>query len=230
VAALNADGSDWRFVDAGRGPGNDQIRVGLIYRASRAQPVGAPAVLEGGPFGRRSRVPLAQAFDVGAGAPLVVVANHFKSKGCGDAAGADADQGDGQACWNAARLDSARRLDAWLETDPTGSGSPLQLVVGDLNAYAKEDPVRALLESGWVDAFAGRGTAGENRPYSFVYDGLAGRLDHALLSPALASKLRGAAEWHSNADEPDSAGYAAARGEGAWRSSDHDPMLLGFDL
>ena len=230
VATLNADGSDWRFVDAGRGPGNDQIRVGLIYRASRAQPVGAPAVLKGGPFDRRSRVPLAQAFDVGTGAPLVVVANHFKSKGCGDAAGADADQGDGQACWNAARLDSARRLDAWLKTDPTGTGSPLQLVVGDLNAYAQEDPVRALVAAGWIDAFAAA-SADRNTPrYSFVYDGLTGRLDHALLSPALASRLRGAAEWHSNADEPDRAGYAKAGGEGPWRSSDHDPMLLGFDL
>ncbi len=230
VAALNTDGSDWRFVEPARGPGTDQIRVGLIYRAARAQPVGAPAVLEGGPFERLSRVPLAQAFDVGAGAPLVVVANHFKSKGCGTAAGADADQGDGQACWNAARLDSARRLDAWLKSDPTGTGSPLQLVVGDLNAYAMEDPVRALLDSGWIDAFARPATGQADRPYSFVYEGLAGRLDHALLSPALAGRLRGAAEWHSNADEPDSEGYASAGGEGPWRSSDHDPMLLGFDL
>ena len=230
-AALNAVGAgDWRFVNTGRGPGTDRIRVGIIYRASRTQPVGAPAVLEGGPFDRRSRVPLAQAFEVGQGAPLVVVANHFKSKGCGDAAGADADQGNGQACWNATRLDSARRLDAWLRTDPTASGSPLQLVVGDLNAYAMEDPVRALLEAGWVDAFAAARVDEASRPYSFVYDGLAGRLDHALLSPALAKSLRGAAEWHSNADEPDSEGYAAAGGEGPWRSSDHDPMLLGFDL
>lgn len=230
VAALNAGGGDWRFVDAGSGPGNDQIRVGMIYRTSRARPVGAPAVLEGGPFERHSRVPLAQAFDVGAGAPLVVVANHFKSKGCGDAAGADADQGDGQGCWNASRLESARRLDAWLKTDPTGTASPLQLVVGDLNAYAQEDPVRALRLAGWVDAFAGPGSDPTRRPYSFVYDGLAGRLDHALLSPALARSLRGATEWHSNADEPAGVGYAAGGGEGPWRSSDHDPMLLGFDL
>lgn len=231
VDALNAGGGDWRFVDAGRGPGNDRIRVALVYRQSRAQPVGRPAVLEGGPFTRRSRVPLAQAFAVGEGAPLVVVANHFKSKGCGDAAGIEADQGDGQACWNAARVDSARRLDAWLKTDPTGTGSPLQLVVGDLNAYAMEDPLRSLFEAGWVDAFASAAKSADRRvrPYSFVYEGLSGRLDHALLSPALAQTLRGAAQWHSNADEPEHADEDAGD-TGPWRSSDHDPALLGFDL
>ena len=101
------------------------------------------------------------------------------------------------------------------------------LVVGDFNAYAMEEPLRTLREAGWQDAFH---VAGVERPYSYVYDGQAGRLDHALLSPSLAQRLKGAAEWHSNADEPDDAGYAGSDVAGPWRSSDHDPMLLGFDL
>ena len=226
VAALNAGGADWRFIDTGTGPGIDTIRVGLIYRASRVAPVGPFAVLEGGPFGERSRVPLAQAFRRGDGPAFTVVANHFKSKGCSEAEGPDQDQGDGQGCWNALRLDSARRLDAWLKTDPTGSGGRT-LVVGDFNAYAMEDPLRFLREAGWQDAFA---VAGVAQPYSYVHEGRAGRLDHALLSPALAESLRGAAEWHSNADEPRGHGYARDNTPGPWRSSDHDPMLLGFDL
>lgn len=227
VDALNADGGDWRFVDAGQGPGQDEIRVGLIYRASKVSPQGKPAVLEGGPFGDRSRVPLAQAFKRADGPTFVVVANHFKSKGCSEATGADADQGDGQGCWNALRVDSANRLDAWLQTDPTGHGSELKLVVGDFNAYAMEDPMRALRDRGWVDAFK---AIDAKQPYSYVYNGQSGRLDHALLSPAMAQVLKGAAEWHSNADEPDGEGYAGKDVSGPWRSSDHDPMLLGFDL
>ena len=226
VAALNADGADWRFIDTQAGPGIDTIRVGLIYRASRVTPVGRYALLEGGPFGERSRVPLAQAFRRGDGPAFTVVANHFKSKGCSEAEGADRDQGDGQGCWNALRLDSARRLDAWLKSDPTGSGGRI-VIVGDFNSYAMEDPLRYLRDAGWQDAFA---VAGVQRPYSYVYEGRAGRLDHALLSPALAQSLRGAAEWHSNADEPRSLGYAQGNAPGPWRSSDHDPMLLGFDL
>src|SRR5690606_22566732 len=148
------DGLRWRFVDAGDGPGDNPIRVGLLYRADRVAPIGRPATLEAGPFGPLSRAPLAQAFRAGRGPAFVVVANHFKSKGCRDAAGPDLDQGDGQACFNATRRASGEALRAWLAGDPTGSGSKLVAVLGDLNAYAMEDPVRGFVEAGWTDALA----------------------------------------------------------------------------
>ncbi|WP_058835992.1 ExeM/NucH family extracellular endonuclease [Luteimonas abyssi] len=228
VDALATDGTRWRFVAAGDHSGGDAIRVALIYRADRVRAHGAPATLTEAPFGAGSRVPLAQAFvPVSGGPALVVVANHFKSKGCGEARGADADQGDGQACWNAHRTEAARRLDAWLASDPTGAGSGLTALLGDLNAYAMEDPLRLLRAAGWRDAFA---EAGIERPYSYVFNGQAGRLDHALLSPALAARLAGAALWHANADEPSSLGYRDDASRHVWRSSDHDPLLLGFHL
>ncbi|MDO0790647.1 ExeM/NucH family extracellular endonuclease [Xanthomonas campestris pv. campestris] len=229
VAALNAVGKDkdWRFVDSGSGPGDDAIRVGIVYRSSQVTPVGKPATLTGGPFDSHSRVPLAQAFRSRRGATFVVVANHFKSKGCGTASGADADQHDGQACWNATRTESAKRLHQWLQSDPTGAQTKLAVLLGDFNAYAMETPMRSLRASGWQDAFA---VVGVKQPYSYVYDGMSGRLDHALLSPAMAKQLRGAAEWHINADAMDDAGYAKRNLPGPWRSSDHDPVLLGFAL
>ncbi|MCA7023587.1 MULTISPECIES: ExeM/NucH family extracellular endonuclease [Stenotrophomonas] len=230
VRALN-EGQDkerhWAFVDAGKGPGDNPIRVGIIYRAARVAPVGRPAVLEREPFGERSRVPLAQAFRMGrTGRPFVVVANHFKSKGCSEASGADADQNDGQGCWTATRVASARLLHQWLQRDPTGSGGGDAVLLGDFNAYAMEDPIRQLQADGWRDAFK---VAGVSRPYSYVYNGLTGRLDHALLNPGMAARLKGAAEWHINADEADDAGYQGRNVPGPWRSSDHDPLLLGFD-
>ena len=233
AAALNAAGEgDWRFVATDANQGSDQIRVGLIYRASRVSPVGPAATLVDELFGTRSRPPLAQTFRAGStgspGPAFTVVVNHFKSKGCGEAAGADADQKDGQSCWNAARTESARRLDVWLRSDPTRSGSDLAAIIGDLNAYSMEDPIRMLIAAGWRDAFAGhRGDA----PYGYGYDGQIGRIDHALLSPALAQRLVGAAEWHSNADEPDSRGYRNRPGDRTpWRSSDHDPLVIGLRL
>lgn len=228
VAALNADGGTWRFIDAKQGPGPDTIRVGIIYRSDKVTPTGKPATLQAGPFGERSRSPLAQAFVRGTGKPFVVVANHLKSKGCSEATGLDADQKDGAGCWNALRLDSAQRLDAWLKTDPTRTRSDRVVMLGDFNAYAMEAPVRWLRDdAGWVDAFK---QAGIEQPYSYVYNGLSGRLDHALLSPSLAKQLRGAAEWHINADEQDAQGYADGDPTVPFRSSDHDPLLLGFDL
>ena len=234
VDALNAGGGDWAFVDAGQGPGTDAIRVGLVYRSGRLRPLGRAATLDDGPLGRGSRVPLAQAFvpvagGRDAGPAFVVVANHFKSKGCGEASGEQADQGDGQGCWNPRRVESARRLASWLQTDPTGSGSDLTAIVGDLNAYAQEDPLRLLYSQGWVDALAA--TAAER--HSFVFDGMAGRLDHVLLSRSLAGRLAGSAIWHSNADEPANArdrADNAGNGAAPWRSSDHDPLLVGLAL
>ncbi len=228
VAALNAGGGTWRFIDAKQGPGPDTIRVGIIYRSDKVKPTGKPATLQEGPFGERSRSPLAQGFVHGKGAPFVVVANHFKSKGCSEAAGPDTDQKDGAGCWNALRLDSSKRLDAWLKSDPTRTRSDRIVMLGDFNAYAMEAPVRWLRDdAGWVDAFK---QAGIEQPYSYVYSGLSGRLDHAQLSPTLAKQLRGAAEWHINADEQDAQGYADGDPAVPYRSSDHDPLLLGFDL
>lgn len=230
VAALNdtpASGGDWRFVDAGKGPGDNPIRVGIIYRGSRVSPLGAPATLQGETFEDHSRVPLAQAFTpAGGGKPFVVVANHFKSKGCREAAGADADQKDGQGCWNATRVASAQHLDRWMRADPTGTGTTDAVLLGDFNAYAQEAPILALRRAGWQDAFA---TARVERPYSYVYNGYSGRLDHALLNAGMAARLAGAAEWHINADEMDANGYRSRNLAGPWRSSDHDPLLLGFD-
>lgn len=230
VDALNAAGDgDWRFIATAADQGSDQIRVGMLYRASRVQPVGDAATLNDDLFGSRSRSrpPLAQSFRAGNGPVFTVVATHFKSKGCSGATGADADQHDGQSCWNAVRTASARRLDAWLRTDPTHAGSDLTLIVGDLNAYTREDPVQALVDAGWRDAFAGH----RDTPYSYVYAAQIGRLDHALLSPSLAARLAGAAEWHTNADEPDSRGYQERPDDRAvWRSSDHDPLVVGLRL
>ena len=204
----------------------------MIYRSSRVRPVGAAALLRGGPFEGRSRVPMAQAFRAGKGPAFVVTAVHLKSKGCGrdeDAArGADADQRDGQGCWNPVRVDSVQRIQRWLATDPTRSGPDAPAaILGDFNAYAMEDPIRLLRDAGWQDAF---GTRGSERPYSFVFDGQAGRLDHALLNPAMAARLRGAVEWHANADETDALSYQDQRDGDPYRASDHDPLLLGLDL
>jgi uncharacterized protein len=210
--------------------------VAIIYRDSRVVPVGRFATLEGGPFVEHSRVPLAQAFQrrvagKAVGQALVIVANHLKSKGCGKgdtaAKGPDADQKDGQSCWNATRVESARRIDAWIKGDPTGAKTDRTILVGDFNAYAMEDPITTLTAAGWQDALK---VAKVAQPYSFVYDGLSGRLDHALLSPALAGRLRGAVEWHNNADESDRFGYEYSTDAGPYRASDHDPLLLGIDL
>jgi hypothetical protein len=109
---LNADPmtGTYAFIDTGV-IGTDQIRVALLYNPATVTPVGTTGVLLTGTFEGFSRPPIAQAFEENiTGAVFIVVVNHFKSKGCGGATGLDLDQGDGQSCFNAKRVQSANEL------------------------------------------------------------------------------------------------------------------------
>jgi predicted extracellular nuclease len=235
VQGLNAAGPvrDYRWIDTGDRLGNDAIHVAMIYRASATGPVGKYATLLDGPFANRSRAPLTQLFQLPGGERLQLTAVHFKSKGCGrapdQAQGANADQHDGQGCWNPVRVDSVQRTAKWLAGDPLHAGKDVpRLLLGDFNAYAQEDPLRLLHAAGWQDAFAL--DASRARPYSFVFDGAAGRLDHALVDAAMRAHLKGAEEWHVNADEADFFDPRNEHSPGPWRASDHDPILLGLQF
>ena len=168
--------------------------------------------------------------------------NHLKSKGSAANAAGDADSGDGQGQSNATRTAAAEALVDWLDKNPTGHGSDGYLVLGDLNAYAKEDPLRALEEgaddvAGSADDFA---NLVADTTYSYSFDGQWGALDHALANGDLADLVAGASKWHINADEPTVLDYnvefkapaqvASFYASDAFRSSDHDPVLVGLNL
>jgi Ca2+-binding RTX toxin-like protein len=120
------------------------------------------------------------------------------------------------------------------------AGSNDVLLVGDFNAYAQEDPIYALTSSGYIDQIGRYNTLG----YSYVFDATAGRLDHAIATPSMSARVTGAAEWHINADESPANDYnlefkqpACAScapdpydGNGPYRASDHDPVLVGVNL
>ncbi|KVO13373.1 ExeM/NucH family extracellular endonuclease [Burkholderia ubonensis] len=229
-------GSHWRVVDPGTARlGGDAIAVALIYDSRKVEPVGRAATLA---IDDKNRQPLAQTFRrVGGKHALTVVVNHLKSKNCPDAASDDLDQGDGQGCWNATRTRAAARLADWLAGTPTGASSQGVLLIGDFNSYTHEDPIRLLesrgyrnLVSRWIGANA----------YSYVYNGEAGYLDHALASLPLAAHVKAVHEWHINADEPVALQYTLAYKSAeqqrtwyapdAYRSSDHDPVLVDIAL
>ncbi|MGI5420592.1 ExeM/NucH family extracellular endonuclease [Actinomadura luteofluorescens] len=207
-------------------PGTDEIHVALIYRPSKVTPVGDARSSQDPVF---DRPPLVQTFRPRAGGTaFTMIVNHLKSKGCGGATGPDQDQGDGQGCYNARRVAQAGAV------ADLAAGVPNPLVVGDLNAYTAEDPVKALTGAGLVGQ-----TQRFVRPsqrYSYVFDGQSGELDHALAGRALSRRVTGATIWHINSDEPVFLDYnteynpPAFYRPDAFRSSDHDPVLLGLDL
>ncbi len=231
--------------DPANGYGTDAIKVTIIYRSAVVTTVGAPLSDNNSIF---DRFPVAQTFQqVSDGAKFTVVANHFKSKGCGGASGANLDLGDGQSCWNLKRTQQASALLNFINnTVIPAAGDPDVFIIGDLNSYAKEDPITTLISGGFVNlisAFVGAG----NATYSFTFQGQSGYLDHALASSSLVPQITGVAEWHVNADEPIARDYndnidsfPPSNGNDdelnqpylyqplAYRAADHDPVLIGF--
>lgn len=210
---------------------HDSIRVAMIYRADRVELVGDPLSLARGPFGDGRRPPLAQAFRaLSGGAAFTVVANHLKSKGgcpSADIERGNRDQGDGQGCWNQARVEAVRSLDAWVKSDPAGAGTPYRVLIGDLNAHSQEDPLRLLRSLGWRDALPL--SSDGSRSTSYRYEGRAGRLDHVLISPEMQPALLFATSWPANSAESQLFGYKRGIDRSPYGSSDHDPVLAIFD-
>jgi uncharacterized protein len=273
VDGLNAATQPGRyaFIDTDT-IGTDAIKVGFIYQPAVVSPVGTFSVLDASLDPRAittlNRPALAQTFQrQGARSSLqrfTVAVNHFKSKGSACATPqnpgelTDPDTGDGQGNCNLTRVSMAQALIDWLADNPTADPTPPArrkvLIIGDLNSYARENPIRALTDptfalpdfpananatyANLVERFLG------DEAYSFVFQGQSGYLDHALANPVLAPLVTGLTEWHINADEPVALDYnlewtatipktanqqATLYAPDPFRSSDHDPLLVGLN-
>jgi predicted extracellular nuclease len=238
--------------------GTDAIAVALIYDTATVAPAGGFAVLDGGVSAAyiddRNRPALAQTFEqLATRGTLTVAVNHLKSKGSpcldvdnpGDPAfgvaayppGTDGDDPNLQGNCNLTRTAAAQVLGQWLASEPTGTGSDNLLILGDLNAYANEDPITVLEGQGYTDVnelFSG-GNSWAHGAHSYVFDGELGTLDYGMANAALLAEVTGAAAWHINADEPFAIDYQNFNPPGQYtpdefKSSDHDPILVGMDL
>jgi hypothetical protein len=219
--------------------GSDAITVGLIYKTSTVVPVGKAATTSSGVFGFGNRQPLVQTFkETKTNEVFTVAVNHFKSKGsCPGASSPDRDFKDGQSCWNATRVQAATQLMSFLNTAPTGNNDPDILVIGDLNAYAKEDPIQTFVNAGFVNLIEKHQG---KRGYGYSFSGESGYLDHAIASNSLSSQVSYATEWHINSDEPIVFDYNVEKKSAQqqidlyqdtpFRSSDHDPVIVELAL
>jgi hypothetical protein len=251
VAGLNAmlgEGT-YDFVDTGT-IGTDAIKVGIIYKTTTVSPVGNYAVLDDPAFTNprdaeipKNRPALAQSFiDDETGGIVTVVVNHLKSKGseCGPG-----DDDPVQGNCNLTRTLAAQELVKWLAADPTGVNDTDFLLVGDYNAYDKEDPIDALRagadgQMGTPDDYIDLVYQYQDEfAYSYVFDGELGYLDYALASASLLEEVTGTTVWQVNADEPDILDYDmtfkqaaqdALYEPNAYRFSDHDPVIAGLNL
>lgn len=247
VAALNDayPRDNWQYIETGWS-GTDAIKNAFIYRPRRITPVGNLTTLDDSvdpDFDTsRQRPALAQSFETPNRSRFTLVNVHLRAKASCPSSGPDADQGDGQACWNQWRTLSAAALARWVETDPTQAGTANHLLLGDFNAYAMEDPMTTLYDAGFVN-LAIEENDGEPNLYSYTFFGQAGSLDHGLASPALASQVVQARYWPINSDEIPAFNYNEGELPGGFlqkpadfyqpdefRSSDHDPLIIDMNI
>lgn len=242
VDSLNAAyGSvEYAYVPKPAGTGTDAIRVAMIYKPAKVALVGGAmsdsAVVN-------DRPPMAQTFKAGNGAKFSVIVNHLKSKRCSGATGANADQGDGQSCYNADRVAQAQELvDTFVPQVVAAAGDPDVLLIGDFNSHGFEDPIMFVTAAERQFQFENqleRFVRPNGTPYSYVFGGESGYLDHALASMSMSGQVAGAVEWNINADEPEVLDYNLDGKNTAaqnlynplpYRASDHDPVVISLNL
>ncbi|TDX76525.1 putative extracellular nuclease [Rathayibacter sp. PhB151] len=237
TAALNtAAGSElWAYVPSPAAlpalADEDVIRTAFIYKKAVIEPVGESVILNDGVAFSNARKPLAQEFRLigDSASEFVAIVNHFKSKGSGS--GVDADQGDGQGASNASRVNQATALVAFADRLKTEKATDLVYLLGDFNAYSQEDPIQVLRDAGYIDQGAKDGK------YSYSFDGAVGSLDHVFASPAADATVTGVDTWNINSGESVALEYSRYDynatifyDTSAYRSSDHDPVVVGLDL
>ncbi len=214
--------------------GTDAIRVAMLYKPAKVALAGT-ALADADSV--NNRPPMAQAFRAGNGEKFSVIVNHLKSKGsCPSGSGGEADNGDGQSCWNATRVAQANRLvNVFVPQVQAAAGDQDVLIIGDMNSYGMEDPIAAIVAKGFVNQLE-RFVRPSGIPYSYVFGHESGYLDHALASATLSPQVAGTASWHVNADEPSVIDYNT---DGKpqdlynalpYRASDHDPVIVSLDL
>lgn len=236
IKGLSDIGHNYQVIPSVRRIGTDEIAVGILYKPTKVRPFNGPAILDTSVDSRfidsKNRPVLAQTFIDHQGAVFTFAVAHLKSKGsnCDDIG--DTDLNDGQGNCNRTRTEATKAIADWLRADPTNSNSENFLLMGDLNAYAKEDPIVTLENAGLVnliERFIGM--------EAYTY---AGYLDHALASNSLAAQVIGVNAYQINADEPRALDYneefktaqqiSEWYSPSPWRSSDHDPLMVKIAL
>ncbi|MDR0988649.1 MAG: hypothetical protein LBM06_04200 [Prevotellaceae bacterium] len=164
---------------------------------------------------------------------FIVCMNHWKSKAGTNVPDAYQDKGDGQGAYNPRRVQEAEATLKFLQTICTVYDDPDVLLVGDLNAYSQEDPVRLLTRSGALVNQLQRYAPNE---YSYAYYSnnsyAVGYLDHSLTTASLDTQVLRAVPFRINADEPSrlDIGSSGVQANNMYRCSDHNPIVTFLRL
>lgn len=224
--ALNAldPTAQYTYINDGTQAYGTYTKAGYLYKANKVKPL---RQLQSNDTGVKNRKK-AQGFEVlTTGEKFVYMINHFKAKS-GKGSGDNADKGDGQGTYNGDRVREATAVVTFAKSCATYFGDEDVLIMGDLNAYSIEDPIRIFTDAGYTNLI--KNFEGEEG-YSYSYHGLVGCLDHALANEAIENQVTGCKVFHINTDESTVFAYDGySYQDNMYRSSDHDPVVVGLKL
>lgn len=216
-------GSHYDYVNDGGAVDGSYTKSGYVYNSDRIQPVGI--ISQNNSIVKHRK--MVQGFIlIENNERFIYSINHFKAKS-GSGTGKNADQGDGQGTFNYNRVQEAQSVLQVMEGYQNYYEDNDVLIMGDLNAYAKEDPIRKFTDAGMYDLHR---YFHADSSYSYVYGEQAGYLDHAIANKALINQVTGMGAWHVNSDESDEYTYDKSNDQTVFRYSDHDPVLVGLRL
>ena len=232
--------------------GRDDISVGILYRNKTIKPLGKPQVLDSvsSVKYKNSQGKLKALFNDGYHRPALlqkfsregqsfyIAVNHFKSKGrpCKSEV-----EDPLQGHCNKERTKAASALVSFIRHN-TEDDAPI-LIVGDLNSYSQEDPLLVFAKAGFKNLNEVETLYSGHRPFfSYSYQGYLGNLDHVLANSAMLPFVRSIDSWHINSVEDSLLDYQTeSNGQdypsidhyadpNAYRSSDHDPLVIGIEF
>lgn len=217
----NLPGRDYHFFhDAISGSSQ---KSDYVYDANVVEPIGYPYEND---TKVKSRKKLLCFREKATGEKFIFSINHFKAKSNPETAN------NGQGMYNEVRVEEANSVISYYRKYYPNKAIQDKdlLVMGDLNSYAKEDPINVLLENELIDLHR---AFHADSSYSYQYKGKAGYLDHALCNGTLRPQITGVAAYHINSDEDDYYNYTNCSRHNDYtmfRCSDHDPVLVGLKL
>ena len=222
---LNTKLSDrnYTYINDNSSPNGTYTKAGFIYDANILEPIGK---LQENDTKVENRKKMICFREKATGERFILSVNHFKAKS-GSGGGLDSNQGDGQGSFNATRIEEAQSVIDQYKRYASALKEKDILIVGDLNAYAKEDPITCLASAGMIDLHR---AFHADSSYSYMFGGLAGYLDHAISNSTLFPQITGATGVHINSDEDDYYTYDKSGDRSMFRYSDHDPVVVGLRL
>ena len=183
----------------------------FVYDANVVEPIGTPCYINTELVNRKKMLAFRE---IATGEKFIYSINHFKAMNTGD---------------EYRRVNEAKAVADFYKTYRQDKNVRDQdiLIMGDLNCYAKTEPIFVFTNQGLIDLHR---AFHADSSYSYMFSGLASYIDHAISNGTMYRQVTGMSAYHINSDEDDYYTYDKSSDRTMFRCSDHDPVLVGLKL